>query len=129
MPEAAIADILFDLSLLFFAAYLLAALLQRIRIPPILGALFIAMAAHYTPIGERLLADDLYPTFSFVAQLGVLFLLFFIGLEIDLREMASRGRDIFMLTAVGALLPFLLGMGAMLALGYGLTVALVVGRG
>ncbi|QDT12667.1 cation:proton antiporter [Planctomycetes bacterium K23_9] len=127
MPHSALADLLFDLAVLFIAAYLLAAILQWVRIPPILGALFVAMAAHYTPIGDRLLADDLYPTFSFVAQMGVLFLLFFIGLEIDVAEMSSRGRDILFLTAIGALLPFLLGAGVMLLLGYGVLVALVIG--
>ncbi|TWT80263.1 High-affinity Na(+)/H(+) antiporter NhaS3 [Planctomycetes bacterium CA13] len=127
MSHNSLSAMLLDLAILFFATYLLSAILQRIRIPPILGALFVAMAAQYTPIGQRLLAEDLYPTFSFMAELGVMFLLFFIGLEIDIAEMSSHGRDILLLTAMGAALPFLLGLGAMLALGYGLTVALVVG--
>ena len=55
----------------------------------ILGALFIAMSAHYTPIGQKLLSGEFYSTFNFLAELGVLFLLFFIGLQIDLADMRS----------------------------------------
>jgi len=33
-------------------------LLERVRIPGILAALFVAMAVHYTPLGERLLTPE-----------------------------------------------------------------------
>tara|TARA_R110002049_G_scaffold285698_4_gene467113 strand:- start:290461 stop:291705 length:1245 start_codon:yes stop_codon:yes gene_type:complete len=127
MSHSALSAILINLSILFFATYALSAVLHRFHIPPILGALFAAIAAHYTPISTQLMSGELYPAFSFVAELGALFLLFFIGLEIDIKEMMSRGRDILLLTALGAMLPFLFGFGTMLFLGYGGLVAAIVG--
>ncbi len=85
MTETQIGELLLYLALLFALAYLAAGLLSRFRIPGILGALFVAMALHYTPQGERLLSAPLNGPFSFLAQIGVLFLLFYIGLQIDLK--------------------------------------------
>lgn len=69
----------------------------------------------------------LYSAFSFLAQLGVLFLLFFIGLQIDLKEMRALSRDIVWATVLNTAVPFLLGIVVMLALGYGWVVAFVIG--
>ncbi len=73
MSEAQIAEILLELAALFALAYLLAGLLVRLRIPGILAALFVSMAAHYTPLGDRLLSPELYASLSLLAELGVLF--------------------------------------------------------
>ena len=127
MSELLIGRLLLALTLLLGASYLLASLLVRLRIPGILGALLVAMVAHYTPLNHLLLGPELYPAFSFLANLGVLFLLFFIGLQIDIREMRSLSRDIVWLTVLNTSLPFLLGMAVMLMMGYGWLLAFVIG--
>ncbi len=127
MSETTIAEILLDLALLFLLTYLLSHLLARMRIPAILGALFIAMGLHYTPIGSRLLSRTIYPSLDFLAQLGVLFLLFFIGLQIDLKEMQKTSQDIIWLTILNTAMPFFLGVVVMLVLGYGWLIAFVIG--
>ncbi len=76
MTELKIGELLLDLALLFVLTYLLAALLERRRIPGILAALFVAMAVHYTPFGVRLLSPEFHMPLAFLAELGVLFLLF-----------------------------------------------------
>ena len=70
MSEAHVGEIVLELGVLLAVTYLLAGLLARVRIPPILGALFVAMAAHYTPLGERLLSVELYPAFNFLGDHG-----------------------------------------------------------
>lgn len=127
MPEILIGQLLLVLTLLLGAGYLLAALLTRVRIPGILGALFVAMMAHYSPVKDLLLGPDLYPAFSFLANLGVLFLLFFIGLQIDMGEMRRLSKDIVWLTVLNTAVPFALGVIVMLALGYGWMLAFVIG--
>lgn len=127
MSETQIGELLLLLAALFALTFALGGLLERLRIPGILGALFVAMAAHYTPLGSALTQTPLYDTFSFLAQLGVLLLLFFIGLQIDLGEMRSLSRDIVWATALNTVVPFLLGVLVMLALGYGWLLAFVVG--
>jgi len=47
MTELQIGELLLDLALLFVLTYLLAALLERRRIPGILAALFVAYAKEY----------------------------------------------------------------------------------
>ena len=95
-----VAELLLDLALLFALTYLLAGLLERVRIPGILAALFVAMAVHYTPLGVALLSPEFHVPLSFLADLGVLFLLFFIGLQIDLKEMRDQSGDIIWLTVL-----------------------------
>jgi Ca2+-transporting ATPase len=56
MSEAQIAEILLELAVLLALTYLLAGVLVRARIPAILAALFVAMAARHTPVGERMLS-------------------------------------------------------------------------
>ena len=127
MTELQIGELLLDLALLFALSYLLAGLLARIRIPGILAALIVAMTAHYTPLGERLLSPEFKIPLSLLADLGVLFLLFFIGLQINLKEMRRSSGNIIWLTILNTLVPFLMGVGVMLMLGYGWLMAFVIG--
>lgn len=127
MNESQTGELLLLLAVLFGLTFALGGLLERIRIPGILGALFVAMAAHYTPLGSELTRAPLYDAFTFLAELGVLFLLFFIGMQIDLGEMRTLSRDIVWATVLNTSLPFILGMMVMLLLGYGWVVAFVIG--
>ena len=127
MSETETGELLLLLAALFGLTFAVGGLLEKLRIPGILGALFVAMVAHYTPLGSDLLQPPLYDAFSFLAQLGVLFLLFFIGLQIDPGEMRSLSRDIIWATVLNTTVPFLLGMTVMLTLGYGWLVAFVIG--
>ena len=127
MSETQTGELLLLLAVLFGLAFALGGLLERWRIPGILGALFVAMAAHYTPLGRELSQAPLYDAFTFLAELGVLFLLFFIGMQIDLKEMRSLSRDIVWATVLNTAFPFLFGVAVMLWLGYGWVVAFVIG--
>lgn len=127
MTELQLGELLLDLALLFGATYLLAGLLTRVRIPGILAALIVAMAAHYTPFGDLLLSPEFNIPLNFLAQLGVLFLLFFIGLQIDPAEMRNSSSDIIWLTILNTIVPFFFGVCVMLALGYGWMLAFVIG--
>jgi Ca2+-transporting ATPase len=127
MSEILIGEILLDIALLLGLTFLLGGLLERVHVPVILGALLVAMTIHYTPLGTRLLSGELYPVFSFMADFGVMLLLFFIGLQIDMKEMRSQSVDIVWLTILNTSLPFVLGMLVMLLLGYGWVLAFVIG--
>lgn len=127
MVETHIGELLLYLALLFALTYMLAGLLERIRIPGILAALFVAMAVRYMPLGGHLLSPEFHLPLSFLADLGVLFLLFFIGLQIDLKEMRDQSGEIIWLTLLNTSVPFLFGMAVMLALGYGWLMAFVIG--
>lgn len=127
VSETETGELLLLLAALFGLTFAVGGMLEKFRIPGILGALFIAMAAHYSPLGTDLLQPPFYDAFSLLAQIGVLFLLFFIGLQIDLGEMRSLSRDIVWATVLNTLVPFALGLVVMLTLGYGWIVAFVIG--
>ena len=127
MTELHISEFLLNLAVLFFATYLLAMVLARFRIPGVLGALFVGMAARYTLVGESLLSPEFVIPLSLLAELGVMFLLFYIGLQIDLQEMRRSSKDIIWVTLLNTTVPFLLGVLAMLWMGYGWLLAFVVG--
>jgi len=128
MSEIELGELLLSLSLVFALTYALGYLLSRFRIPSILAALFVGMALSYTPFFEFIHTVAVFEsTFSFLADLGVLFLLFYIGLQIELDEMKKSSSDIIWLTVLNTIIPFFFGVVAMLLYGYGWAIALVIG--
>ena len=128
MTENQLGELLLILALLFGLSYLLGGILLRLRIPVILGALFVGMGIHYTSIVDRILTNGATATgFNFLAELGVLFLLFYIGLQIDFSEMKKLSKDIVWATVLNTAFPFLFGVLVMLLLGYGWLIAFVIG--
>ncbi len=120
-------EFLLLLALLFGLTYFLAGFLERLRVPGILGALFVAMGIHYTPVFQKLTTGISGDIFSALADLGVLFLLFFIGLQIDVGQMKRQSGDIVLATVLNTVMPFLMGAGVMLWLGYDWMLSFVIG--
>ena len=81
-----ISNIFFFLSIVFLLTFLLGKLIEKIRVPWIFAALLIGTGlAVYNPFPDITSSG----TFDFLSQLGMYFLLFMIGLEIDLDKMKS----------------------------------------
>ncbi|SMC08860.1 calcium-translocating P-type ATPase, PMCA-type [Nitratiruptor tergarcus] len=127
MNEQLLGEFLLLLALLFGLTYFLAGFFEKLKIPGILAALFVGMGIHYTPIGSILQSGLNGNIFTVLADLGVLFLLFFIGLQIDMKEMKSQSSDIILATVLNTLFPFLMGVAVMLYLDYGWLIAFVIG--
>lgn len=127
MTESALGGFLLLLALLFALSYALAGLFEKVKIPGMLAALFVGAAMHYTPVAAMLSEGAFANVFTALADLGVLFLLFFIGLQIDLKAMRGQSSEITTLTLFNTLLPLLAGMGVMRLLGYDWITAFVIG--
>ncbi len=83
------------LAVAFLFTIIVGKLLERIRVPWIFAALiFGTLLAISNPFSEVTSSE----TFNFLAQLGMYFLLFIIGFEINLREMKKKGRFVFRAT-------------------------------
>jgi Kef-type K+ transport system membrane component KefB len=101
---------------LFLAIVLVAAklggdLAMRIRQPPVLGELLAGVVlGNVTLIGldwfERI---ELDPSIEFLSRIGVLVLLFQVGLESTVRQMLKVGLSSLLVAVVGVLVPFGLG--------------------
>ena len=127
MTDQDLGEFLLLLALLFALTYFLAGVLERLKIPGILAALFVAMGTHYTPIAPLLTGGINGKVFTVLADLGVLFLLLFIGLQIDMGAMRRQGRDITLATVLNTIVPFAFGVAVMRFLDFGWVTALVIG--
>ena len=127
MTDQALGTFLLLLALLFAFTYFLAGIFERLKIPGILAALFVAMGAHYTPIAPLLTGGINGSVFTVLADIGVLFLLLFIGLQIDMGTMQRQSRDITLATVLNTVVPFIFGVAVMRFLDFGWVTAFVIG--
>lgn len=88
-------DLIRDITFSIGAAWLLGIVAQFLRQPPLLAYLVGGFALG--PAGLKLIQSA--ESIAAISELGLIFLLFMIGLEIDLKKIASAGRSIT-LTAV-----------------------------
>ncbi len=88
-------NIFIFIAVAFFFTIIVGRLLERLRMPWIFAALIMGtMLAVYNPFSEITSSD----TFGFLAELGMYFLLFIIGFEINLKKMAKKGKFLFKVT-------------------------------
>ena len=79
-----------SIAIAFIAAAALALVCERIRLPSIAGFIFAGLLVG--PIGLRLINDP--DQIETIAGLGLVLLLFLIGLELDLRALLASGRTL-----------------------------------
>ena len=108
--------ILFGLAVLVVAAKAGGLVLQRLGQPPVLGELLVGIGlGNLLPLAfgsEGIVFVRSDPTLQVFAEIGVLILLFDVGLEADLRALARVGWSSFLVAVVGIVAPMLLGWGA-----------------
>ena len=111
------------LLMLLAAVVAVVAGVRRLRLPPILGYLAVGMALGPHALG--LVGDS--PTTSFLGELGVVFLLFTLGLEFSLPRMLAMRREVFGLGALQVGITTLAAAALAVAVGARADVAFVMG--
>ncbi len=106
-------EVLLELIVILLAAKLGGDLLERFKQPAVLGELIMGIV-----IGNlHLLGFDLFEPFKvnvpleILAEIGVIILLFEVGLESTVKEMMKVGLASFMVAVFGVIAPFFLGWG------------------
>ena len=107
--DSSVPSLLFLLALILLAAKLFGDLAERIGQPAVLGELVAGVLLGGTGLGVLPDAGAAGDLIHFLAELGVLMLLFEIGLETDLRALFRVGPASLAVAAVGVGLPFVLG--------------------
>jgi len=116
------AKILLDLFLIFAAAKVAGEIFNRLKQPVVVGEILAGML-----IGPSLLGWIGHSSFlDIFAELGVIFLLFTVGLQTDLTEMVRVGKHALAVAVGGVTLPFILGYALMAALNRPLVESLFV---
>lgn len=84
-------NIFLFLGIVFLVTFLLGRLIEKIKVPWIFAALILgAILAIHNPFSQITSS----PTFTFLGQLGMYFLLFVIGFELDLKKLRKMGKFI-----------------------------------
>ncbi len=122
MPEHS--AIFKELSYVFIAAILGGALAWRLRQPLILGYVLAGIAISPYTLGPRVNETH---TFQVVAEVGVVFLMFSIGLEFSLADLLEVKWVSLIGAPLGVMLLSLIGAGLGVLLGWGAMCGLVVG--
>src|SRR5918996_1045870 len=117
-------QLLFDLLVIFVAAKVLGRLAQAIGQPTVLGELVGGVVVGASVLG---LVDPKVEVLHLLAEVGVLILLFEIGLESDLDDLLRVGWQSTMVGLVGIVVPFGLGYLLMSLLGFGGISAVFIG--
>lgn len=110
------ASVLTDLFVLFAAAKILGEIFEYLHQPPVVGELLGGVLVGPHVLGWVGAGSE--PVLAIVAQLGVIILLFTVGLETSLGELRRVGRPALMVGVAGVLLPFGAGAALMAGLGY-----------
>ena len=109
-------ELIRDITFSIAAAWLLGLVAQQFRQPILLAYLIAGFALG--PAGSGLIAAP--DSIGAIAELGLIFLLFMIGLEIDLKKIASAGRSITLTALVQICAGAILGVFFFRLCGFGL---------
>lgn len=125
-PESAhtVAPVLIAIVSIFVGTKVLGEVAQRMGQPTVLGELIAGVLLGGSFLG---LVDPGHPVIATMAGLGVIILLFAIGLETELASLAKVGSVAATVAVAGVVAPFALGYFAVSALGVARTPALVCG--
>jgi Kef-type K+ transport system membrane component KefB len=126
--------ILVQLFALVFIARVAGLLCERARIPVIIGEIvagiiisnvFISGSSLFTAL--QLGNADFVPVFQVFANLGIIFLLFAVGLVTPFSELRKIGGTATLVAVLGVILPFIFGTALILAFQFDLKAAIFVG--
>jgi Kef-type K+ transport system membrane component KefB len=121
--ELPVTDPIYQFAVLVAAALLVQLTLERLRLPGITGLLLIGMLLG--PGGIGVLPRE--PVVSFLGSVGLIYIMFLAGLEIDLGVAREHKQETVFFGLVGFSFTLALGTGAGLLIGQSLAGALLIG--
>jgi len=110
-----VGDLLFSFFIIFTSAKILGEFSVRLGMPVIVGELVAGVLLGGHVLG---LIDSSNPVLMSFAEIGVVFLIFHVGLEVRVKDLFGVGRTAVLVGALGVIFPFSMGLGTMLLLGH-----------
>jgi len=99
------AEILLSLFVIFVAAQVGAEIAQRLKLPSVVGEIAVGCIIGPSALGWI----EINQALDVLAEIGVVLLLFSVGLETRLDELKRVGRTAFLVGMLGVIIPFVLG--------------------
>lgn len=127
MDGISIETILLQILVLFTLAKIGGMLCERIGVSSVIGEIAAGILVANTILFQWLSLDVDMSLFEVFSELGVIFLLFAVGLETPFSELRKVGRTATLVAILGVIIPFFVGLTLILGLGHGQTEALFIG--
>ena len=108
-------NLLFYFLIIFASAKILGTLCMRFKIPAIIGELLAGVLLGNYVLGIIDSSNNVLMSF---AEMGVIFLMFHVGLEVRLKDFIAVGKTAIFVGIFGVFVPLILGLGSMLLLGH-----------
>jgi Kef-type K+ transport system membrane component KefB len=109
--------------LIFASAKVMGEIFARLRMPPIVGELIAGMLLGSYVLG---IIDHHDEVLMSLAEIGVIFLMFYVGLEIRVKDLFTVGKTAILVGLLGVIFPLVLGYACMMVLGFALVESLFV---
>jgi Kef-type K+ transport system membrane component KefB len=124
-----LALVLGNLLIIILVARLAAEVAERLKIPAVLGEIVAGIIIGPSVLGwiDPIKHLDVADMVLLLGEIGVILLLFQVGLEMDLGEMAKVGKPAFVVAIIGVAVPFAAGFGVAASFGEDAKVALFIG--
>jgi len=116
-------NLLFYFFIIFASAKIMGEICVRLRIPPIIGEIIAGVLLGNYVLGIIDNSNDVLMSF---AEIGVIFLMFHVGLEIRVKDLFAVGRTAVFVGILGVLIPLIMGFLAMSFLGYQIVESLFI---
>ncbi|MBN1225341.1 MAG: cation:proton antiporter [Candidatus Aminicenantes bacterium] len=109
-----VGNLLFYFFIIFTSAKILGEISVRLKMPALIGELAAGVLLGNYVLGVIDNSNHILMSF---AELGVIFLMFHVGLEIRVKDLFAVGRTAILVGILGVIFPLLMGLGTMLLLG------------
>jgi Kef-type K+ transport system membrane component KefB len=116
-------QLLFYFFIIFTSAKILGEVCVRLGMPALIGELAAGVMLGDYVLGVISTSDHVLMSF---AELGVIFLLFHVGLEIRVKDLFAVGRTAVRVGILGVIVPLVMGLAGMLLLGYQMVESLFI---
>jgi Kef-type K+ transport system membrane component KefB len=127
MDGITIETVLLQILVLFALAKVGGLICERLGVSSVIGEILAGVVVANTVIFQWLSLDLDLSLFEIFSELGVIFLLFAVGLETPFSELRKVGKTATLVAVLGVIIPFFAGLTIILGLGHGQTEALFIG--
>jgi len=101
--------VLFQLFILVLLARVAGVIFEYLKQPPVVGEILMGVIIGNTILYDWLRLDTDIEVFQVLAELGIIFLLFMVGLETKFSELRKVGRTSTSVAVLGVIIPFIAG--------------------
>jgi len=120
-------EVLVILPIVLVTAFAFNELFKRIGFPPVVGQILGGIILGIPVLKTLLFGPESLSIIDFLSILGIVFLLFLVGLEIDIKKIKESSRDAILISFSSAAIPFFLGFFFLRAAGYDLLTSIIFG--